>query len=337
MNETGRGARLQFRAITAVVAALCERRFSLLKTGAHRAPLQRAFTLAVLVLAAVATSAIFAVMGFSAEVRPIAQTQSTTPECASQVPAANAPMTAAQGEEIIRELHAIQTLLQNGAARGAPGRRPATPQPVKMRIGSGWHALGSAHAPVTMIEFTDLQCPFCRRFQTTTFSEIKKDYIDTGKLRFIARSLPLPMHAYALGAAEAARCAGDQGKFWQFRDAVLADQAPPTADVLQKHASELGLNLGRFQGCLREGKYKQVIEADRSDAAGFGIHGTPAFVIGRAEGSSLDGVSFVGARPLPYFKQEIEAMLNESASASAKMHPAGEATSVRAAGFAGKQ
>lgn len=180
---------------------------------------------------------------------------------AAQNLATNALMTAAQGAEIIRELRAIQTLLQNGVGRGV--RRPTAPQPVKMRIEAGWHSLGNARAPVTMIEFTDLQCPFCRRFQTSTFAEIEKDYIDTGKLRFIARSLPLPMHAYALGAAEAARCAGDQGKFWQFRDAVLDDQSPPTSDVLVKHARELGLDLQRFQACLSDAKHSGQINNER--------------------------------------------------------------------------
>lgn len=246
-------------------------------------------------------------------------------------------MTAAQGEEIIRELHAIQTLLQNGAARGSPGRRPATPQPVKMRIEPDWHGLGSPHARVTMIEFTDLQCPFCRRFQTATFGTIKKDFIDTGKIDFITLDMPLPMHQYALGAAEAERCAGDQGKFWQFRDAVLDDQTPPAPGVMLKHAEALRLNLHEFQACLNGTKFKRLIEADRDAATALGIHGTPAFVVGRTEGGSLDGVSFVGARPLQFFEQQIEAMLNESPSRSANGHPAAEARPSRMAGWPGKQ
>lgn len=237
-----------------------------------------------------------------------------TSAVAAPTSAANIPMTAAQGAAILRELRAIRALLQNGAARNAHGRQPATPQPAEMRIESGWHAIGNAQAPVTMIEFTDLQCPFCRRFQTTTFSEIKKDYIDTGKVRFVVRSMPLSMHPYAQGAAEAAHCAGDQGKFWQFREAVLDDQVPPTADVLLKHAKELGLSLQEFQACLNGNKYKQVIDADTDDATAAGIHGTPAFVIGRANGGWIKGVSVIGARPFPFFQQQIEKALNEPSS-----------------------
>jgi protein-disulfide isomerase len=183
-----------------------------------------------------------------------------------------------------------------------------------MQVVPGWYKLGRDDAPVTMVEFMDLQCPACRRFQTATFAEIKKDYIDSGKLLFIARDLPLPMHPYALGAAEAAHCAGDQGKFWQFRDAVLDDHVPPTSDVLLKHARELGLNLQEFQNCLKDGKYKQAIQDDQADATTLGIHGAPGFVIGRTKGGWIEGLSMAGARPFPFFQQEIEKMLNESPS-----------------------
>ncbi|MGH9353066.1 MAG: DsbA family protein [Terriglobia bacterium] len=229
----------------------------------------------------------------------------------------NTPMTAAQGAAILRELRAIRLLLQNGAAGQATARPPRTPQPARMRLDPAWRAIGSPDAPITMIEFTDLQCPVCRRFDAGTFAVLKKSYIDTGKVRFVSRDLPLPMHQYALAAAEAARCAGDQGKFWQFREAVLTDEAPPTPDVLSRHASELGLNLQRFQSCSDTGEYKALVEADEDDAATAGLRGTPSFVIGRAQHGWVDGVSMVGARPLAFFEQEIESLLNESSAGSA--------------------
>lgn len=268
------------------------------------------------------------------------QTQcDTTPATAQEASrfAENTPMAAAQGAAILRELRAIRQLLENETVPGMRARRIAGPQRVRMRIESGWHELGSAHAPVTMVEFTDLQCPFCRRFETTTFANLKKDYINAGKLRFIARDLPLPMHPYALGAAEAARCAGDQGKFWPFRDAVLNDQVPPTRDVLLKHARELGLNVQRFQACLNDGKYRQQIQADQANAAALGIRGTPTFVIGRVEDGWLEGLSVTGARSVPFFQQEIEAMLNESSPGQAKKHPAGGASPIQAPGFVGNR
>lgn len=242
------------------------------------------------------------------------QTPSSGPKCITAAPEANTPMTAAQGAAILRELRAIRELLQNRSVSGASAR--LTPRSVKMRVEPGWHELGSNHAPVTMVEFTDLQCPFCRRFQTTTFAALEKDYIDTGKARFIALDFPLPLHAYAMPAAEAEHCAGDQGKFWQFRDAVLDDHVPPTSDVLQKHARELDLNLQRFQTCLASGKYRQLIQAEHDGASALGVHGVPAFVIGRASGGSISGALVTGARPFLYFQQEIESALSASRSES---------------------
>lgn len=289
------------------------------------------------VMAMAALAIVIAAVGLSGEQQPGLQPQPSETQCASTAadhqerpgPNANVPMTAAQGAAILRELHAIRLLLQNGAAPGIRARQPAAPRNVKMRVDSGWYELGSADAPVVMVEFADLQCPFCRRFQTATFAELEKDYIDTGKLRFVARDLPLPMHPYALGAAEAARCAGEQGKFWQFRDAVLDDQAPPAPDLMVKHARELGVNMKEFQACLNDGKYARAIEADRNDAAAIGIRGTPSFVIGRVDGGWLQGLALTGARPLPFFQQEIEKMLKGSPSGSAQIQPAGRAPSIR--------
>ncbi|MGH9469846.1 MAG: DsbA family protein [Terriglobia bacterium] len=257
-----------------------------------------------------------------------------TPARGAPTLAANTPLTAAQGAAILSELRAIRELLERGAT---PGRRPAMAQNVRMKLEPGWHALGRTNAPVMMVEFADLQCPFCRRFETTTFAELKKEYIKTGKLRFVARDLPLPMHAYALGAAEAARCAGDQGKFWQFRNAVLGDPLPPGNDVLLKHAQELGLSMREFQACLSESKYRRQIEADQSEAAELGIHGTPAFVIGRVSGGWLDGMAVAGARPLPFFQQEINGLLSKPRSALAKAHSAPARAPIQSSGFVGSR
>ncbi|MGH9449175.1 MAG: DsbA family protein [Terriglobia bacterium] len=289
-----------------------------------------------------ALTVMIAPAGLSGAPQPALRTPPAGTQCnttAVRNPTAEAaarPLTAAQGAAILRELRAIHLLLKNGAAARAGARRSLAPQDVKMRIEPGWHVLGSAHAPVTIVEFADLQCPFCRRFQTATFTEIKKDYIDTGKVRFIARDLPLPMHAYALGAAEAARCAGDQGAFWQFRDAVLGDQAAPAPDILLKHASELRLNLHEFQACLSRGKYKSLVQTDHEDATALGIHGVPAFVIGRASGGWIKGVSMVGARSFPYFQQEIGMALNGSPSSTAKTHRFESANPTQGPGRMGK-
>ncbi|MGH9327975.1 MAG: DsbA family protein [Terriglobia bacterium] len=272
-----------------------------------------------------------AAVGLCAQPQAGSQPQSTDKQCTSSHGAANtrtestapsAPMTRAQGEEILRQLHAIRLLLENGGGRQFAGWRRVSPHAVKLHIDPAWYALGQEGAPVTMIEFADLQCPFCRRFQDTTFAEIKKDYIDTGKLRFIARDLPLPMHPYALGAAQAERCAGDQGKFWQFRDAVLTDQEPPTQGVLLKHATELRLDLKEYQTCLNEGRHEQQIQAGRRDATALGLHGTPAFVIGRVDHGVLVGVAMQGARPFQFFQQIIDSALRGTPAGLGRTQPA---------------
>jgi len=177
---------------------------------------------------------------------------------------------------------------------------------------SGWRSVGRADAPVTMIEFTDLQCPFCRQFEKTTFAELKKQYVDTGKVRFVSLDLPLPMHQYAMGAAEAEQCAAQQGKFWQFRNAVLDDQEAPTPDVLSNHAAQLGLHAIQYQKCV-EGKGGDAeVQAGRTTATALNVHGTPGFVVGRIEGGAVHGTLFTGSRPLTFFEQSIDRVLNQS-------------------------
>lgn len=192
---------------------------------------------------------------------------------------------------------------------GAPTKLAS--RKVTMELASGWYALGRPDAPITVVEFMDLQCPFCRQFQTTTFAQLKKDYVDSGKVRFIAMDLPLPMHQYAMGAAEAEHCAGDQGKFWQFRDAVLDEQAPPSPDALLKHVKELQLDRKEFDVCVSADKYKRIVENQQNSAEKMDIRGTPSFVIGRADDEKIKGVLISGMQPLASFEQAIRSAMNE--------------------------
>ena len=106
--------------------------------------------------------------------------------------------------------------LVSAGCTGAPSRSDAPAQE--------FNVLGHPDAPVTIIEFTDLQCPYCARFATQTFPQIRRNYIDTGKVRYTSRDLPLPMHEFAVSAAVAARCAGEQGRFWEYLAALFAMQ-----------------------------------------------------------------------------------------------------------------
>ena len=160
-----------------------------------------------------------------------------------------------QDDQILSELKAIRQLLEKLA--GPLGQQPAGPIPtaaapaddhVTLANVTGY-ALGKPDAPLTMVEFTDVQCPFCRQFHVTAYEQIKKDYVDTGKLRYLSRDLPLDsIHPFALGAARAARCAAGQGKFWEMRHTILVNNAALTNDVFDTFAQDLKLNVATFKG-----------------------------------------------------------------------------------------
>src|SRR5437773_2432263 len=120
-------------------------------------------------------------------------------------------MSAGDTKAILDELKAIRQLLEHLPAVPAPRTRPAADERVKMPVAPA-HAMGREDAPVTLVEFTDVECPFCRQFHLTTFAELKENYVDTGKVRFVSRDLPLDVHRNALKAAHASRCAGAQDK-----------------------------------------------------------------------------------------------------------------------------
>ena len=158
-----------------------------------------------------------------------------------------APMTKDQGDAILKELREIKELLarQQQAQAGPPAQQ--TPQNMTVK-GDAIYVLGKSDAPLTMVEFTDYQCPFCGRFEATTFPEIKKKYIDTGKMRLIVRDLPLSdLHPFALKAAQSVHCAGDQGKFWEMKDLVFRNQNKLDVVSLTGYATkDLALNEKTF-------------------------------------------------------------------------------------------
>jgi protein-disulfide isomerase len=225
-------------------------------------------------------------------------------------------ITRQQADAIVDELKQIRQLLEKQqtqlalAMASKPAAAPAPPQKVQMSIDNGWYSIGRADAPVTLVEFGDYQCPFCKKFHTDAYAELKKNYIDTGKVRFVSRDLPLEFHPFALKAAEAARCAGDQQKYWELRDALYTDSAPPSDDVIKKTVETLALDAKGFQACLDSGKYKAEVQKDASEAAALQISGTPTFVLAKTTKDKLDGVRIVGAQPFAAFQPAIDALLN---------------------------
>jgi protein-disulfide isomerase len=177
----------------------------------------------------------------------------------------------------------------------------SAPNVVRLALPRGELALGRATAPLTMVEFTDYQCPYCRRFQAEVWPKLKRDYIDTGKLRYIARDLPLEIHASAAPAAEAAHCAGAQGKFWEMHAALLGGAADLGAGGIERRARAVGLDLTRFDECVARNQYSAVIAAHEQEADAAGIDGTPGFIVGRAAHGELTGVRVEGAMPYEDF------------------------------------
>jgi protein-disulfide isomerase len=225
---------------------------------------------------------------------------------AAAAPATPAPMTREQGDAILKELREIKQLL----ARQQPAQ-PAPQPPQNLAVkGDAIYVLGKSDAPLTMVEFTDYQCPFCGRFEATTYPLIKKNYIDTGKMRLIVRDLPLPeLHPYALKAAQAVHCAADQGKFWEMKDIVFKNQNKLDKDALAGYAKSLGLDGDTYAGCTAGSKHLKEIAEEAKYAQSLGITGTPTFIVGKTAGDTVQGRVIVGALPYENFAAVIDALL----------------------------
>ena len=172
--------------------------------------------------------------------------------------------------------------------------------------------LGAADAPVMIIEFTDLQCPYCARFARDTWPLLRERYVDTGKIRFATRDLPLPMHEFAVPAAVAARCAGQQGKFWEYREALFRDQSRLGQGRYAELAGGFGLDSNRFESCRADPAVLAAVRADAALAASSGITSTPSFVIGRVVNGEFEGEVLSGAKPFEVFQQRLESLLQQS-------------------------
>jgi protein-disulfide isomerase len=227
----------------------------------------------------------------------------------AQPPAAQ-PMTQQQvDEEILRELRTIRVLLEKMSAQ-MPAQQPQLPpQPVSASLTNlQGFAMGRPDAPLTMVEFTDLQCPYCRQYVTATLPEIKRNWIDTGKLRYISRDFPLDFHPQALAAARAARCAGEQGKFWEMRMTLMSNANLLSADYITRTAADLKLDTKAFAACTASNKYDADIQAETQEGLRIGVEGTPTFVVGKTAPNSLEGPMIVGALPYAVFDAKLKAL-----------------------------
>jgi protein-disulfide isomerase len=216
-------------------------------------------------------------------------------------------ITRQQADAILKELTRIRQILEKQGRSGLAEQMPMLPQTRRLSL-KGGVSLGSGQAPIAIVEFADFECPYCRQFQSTVFAEIRRRYIDTGKVRFVIRDFPLSTHANAMQAAEAARCAGDQGKYWPMHDALFSE--PPKLDQigLAEHAESLALDVDMFRSCLARGKHKPDIETDMQVAGALEINGTPSFLIGKITGEEVEGSIIVGSQRLSAFDAKLKEM-----------------------------
>jgi protein-disulfide isomerase len=188
---------------------------------------------------------------------------------------------------------ALQEAQQPSGGQVQPTAVPSRIEGVKT---DGDPQKGPDNAKVTIVEFSDFQCPYCKRFRDSTLDALLKKYGD--KIRFVYRDYPLPFHSQAQKAAEAAECANEQGKFWEMHDLLYANQATLSEDAYKEFADQLGLDTQKFDDCLSSNKYADEIAADEKDGESYGVSGTPTFFI--------NGWILVGAQPASEFEKLID-------------------------------
>ncbi len=184
-----------------------------------------------------------------------------------------------------------------------------TPGPVDIILAGNEPILGQASAKITLVEFTDFQCPFCRNLVDGAMVSIKKEYIDKGLVKMIVKNYPLPFHQYAQKAAEAAECAKDQNKYFEYHDKLFPNNDKLTVDDLKKYATDLGLKTDDFNACLDGNKKADVVKNDIALAQKAGVGGTPSVFVGKTKGNTFTGIEVSGAQPFDNFKTAIDAAL----------------------------
>lgn len=186
---------------------------------------------------------------------------------------------------------------------------PESPPLVTTKLLDSDPIMGEPDAPITIIEFSEYQCPFCGRFAKNTLPEIINDFISTGKVKLIFKDYPLEFHKQAAKASEAAHCAGEQGKYWEMHDKLFQNQSDLGVDNLKKYAAEIGMERSSFNACLDVGKYDNRIKKNIEEGKKVDVSGTPTFFIGKSSEMSKEittGKRIVGARPYSSFKEAID-------------------------------
>jgi len=214
-----------------------------------------------------------------------------------------------QGQDAMaKDIAEIKKLLE-------PLRPPPPVKPVEGRLDThGAPERGNAEAKVAIVEFSDFQCPFCKRHVDTTVPQIDKDYISTGKVRYVFMDFPLEaIHPMAFKAAEASHCAEEQQHFWEMHDRMFANQDTLAPEQLVAHAKALGMDGQKFKTCLDSGKYAERVKTSVTEGEKFDVGATPAVLLGVVENGEIQASRLLlGALPYSAFKQEIDKLLGEA-------------------------
>ena len=185
--------------------------------------------------------------------------------------------------------------------------------PKNMQLGDVAY-LGNRDPPVTLVEFSDYQCPYCRRHATTVMPQLIESYVNNGKLKYVMREFPIQkLHPRAVAASEAALCANDQGQYWNMHDALFGDQKANTEEHFKEMAERLGLDMSAFTECMNDNRHMAQIRADQAEGQKLGITGTPSCVLGLTDPDDSGKVrlsKFIrGAQALPAFAAAIDELL----------------------------
>lgn len=195
----------------------------------------------------------------------------------------------------------------DGAVANVPAQPSPTPTPTAppanivqtFNITKDDHVRGDFNAPITLVEFSDFECPFCAK-HAPTIAKILADY--PGKVRLVYKYFPLSFHPNSQKAAESAECAGEQGKFWEMHDKLFAEQPNGfSTDKFKQWAKELGLDTTKFNSCVDSDKYAAKIKSDMDEGSAKGVNGTPA--------TFVNGTLVSGAVPYTTFQTQIDALL----------------------------
>lgn len=226
-------------------------------------------------------------------------------------------------QAIARDVEALRTMLQQ-----AMGPRQAPPAAGAVVAGEGAQPLtiagrpskGNPRARVTVVEYSDYECPYCGQYVTDVYPQLDREYVKTNKINYVFKNYPIAqLHPVSIKAHKAAACAGDQNRYWEMHDRLFADQRNFNLDRFMEHATLLSLDPVAFRACIESTRHEALIQEDVAEAQNGGVRGTPVFVLALTDpkGQAITPARvIVGAQPYTAFKEAIDAMLAQAAGSS---------------------